>query len=256
MPPIVAIDLETTGLDPASDAIIEIGAQKFDGQRIEGEWSSLINPGRSISNFITKLTGISNPMVRDAPQLEEVLPELVDFVGDAPVLGHRVSFDLGFLRRAGVLKLNDSIDTYDMAAVLLPQASRYNLGSLGKQLNILFPATHRALDDAKVTVGVYQQLYLRLLELPMDLLAEIVRMGEQRSWGGEWPFKQALKERLQAGAQAATLRAGQLSGPLFETPEPGEVEARQGMLTDSKEIDPEEAAAPLEHGGAFSHFPL
>lgn len=251
MPPIVAIDIETTGLDPNSDAIIEIGAQKFEGQRIEGEWSSLINPGRSIPPFITRLTNISNPMVREAPHVEEVLEELADFVGNAPVLGHRVSFDLSFLRRQGLFKLNEAIDTFDMAAVLLPEARRYNLGALGKLLNVIFPATHRALDDAKVTVGIYQQLYAQMLELPIDLLAEIVRLGEQRSWGAEWPFKQALKERSQESVPA---RSQRLSDPLFERPAPGHVESRRGILADSKSMDAEEAAAPLEHGGAFSNY--
>jgi DNA polymerase-3 subunit epsilon/ATP-dependent DNA helicase DinG len=251
MPPIVAIDLETTGLDPNSDAIIEIGAQKFEGQRIEGEWTTLVNPGRSISNFISKLTGITNPMVRDAPQIEEVLPELREFVGDTPILGHRVSFDLSFLRRQGLFKLNESIDTYEMAAVLLPEAKRYNLGALGKLLNVAFPATHRALDDVKVTVAIYQQLFDQALELPIDLLAEIVRMGEQRAWDGEWPFKQALLAR---GQEKGTQGSKQLSGPIFERPVPGNLEERRGVLSESKQLDAEEASAPLEHGGAFSKF--
>ena len=87
MPSIVAIDIETTGLSPEQDAIIEIGAVRFNGHRIEGEWSTLVNPGRVILPFITQLTGISNEMVRNSPPVKAVTRQLADFVGDAPVLG-------------------------------------------------------------------------------------------------------------------------------------------------------------------------
>ena len=150
---IVAIDIETTGLSQDRDAIIEIGAVKFKGHRVEDEWSSLINPGRHIPEFITGLTGISDVEVRNAPRFQDIAHELETFVGNAPVVGHNVRFDLGFLQKAGLLQYNEVIDTYELAAVLMPTASRYNLGALGKQLGILLPATHRALDDARVTMA-------------------------------------------------------------------------------------------------------
>jgi DNA polymerase III epsilon subunit family exonuclease len=90
----VAIDIETTGLDSQKDAIIEIAAVKFTGRRVEGEWTSLINPGRPIPPLITQLTGINNEMVRNKPPVRAVIQELADFVGNAPVVGHNVRFDL------------------------------------------------------------------------------------------------------------------------------------------------------------------
>ena len=99
MPSIVALDIETTGLESQTDAIIEIGAVRFKSRRVEGEWSSLINPGRRIPPFITQLTGISDQMVSESPPIRSVLADLTDFVGDAPILGHNVGFDLSFLRR-------------------------------------------------------------------------------------------------------------------------------------------------------------
>src|SRR5512142_802626 len=98
MPSIVALDIETTGLDPHSDSIIEIGAVRFNGARVEDEWTTLVNPGRSIPPFITQLTGINNEMVRNAPPLKAIIHELADFVGESPVLGHNVRFDLAFLQ--------------------------------------------------------------------------------------------------------------------------------------------------------------
>ena len=157
---IVAIDIETTGLNDERDAIIEIGAVKFKGHRVEAEWTSVINPGRHIPEFITGLTGISDAETRNAPKLRDIIHDLEAFVGDAPVVGHNIRFDLGFIQKqAGILNYNEVIDTYEIAAVVMPTASRYNLGSLGKQLGILLPATHRALDDAKVTMAAFNKLF-------------------------------------------------------------------------------------------------
>src|SRR5215467_10106983 len=99
MDSIVAIDIETTGLNEDRDTIIEIGAVKFKGHRVEDEWTTLINPNRHIPEFITGLTGISDVEVRQAPRLPEIAGDLEDFVGDAPVVGHNVRFDLGFLQK-------------------------------------------------------------------------------------------------------------------------------------------------------------
>src|SRR5512143_216046 len=165
MTEVVAIDIETTGLDPERDAIIEIGAVKFKGNRIEAEWSSLVNPRRHVPEFITSLTGIDDAMLRQAPSFREVAPALESFLGSSALLGHNVRFDLGFLQRGVPLSRNTVIDTYQLAAVLLPSAGRYNLGALGKELGVLLPATHRALDDARVTHAIY----LRLQELAREL---------------------------------------------------------------------------------------
>jgi DNA polymerase-3 subunit epsilon/ATP-dependent DNA helicase DinG len=122
MDSIVALDIETTGLDPQKDAIIEIGAVRFNEHRLEGEWTSLVNPGIRIPPFITQLTGITDQMVLRSPSIRDVLPDLEAFVGNTPILGHSIRFDLGFLRRLKILRDNDTLDTYEMASVLLPNA--------------------------------------------------------------------------------------------------------------------------------------
>src|SRR5712692_1241108 len=103
---IVALDIETTGLEADRDAIIEIGAIRFKGERVEAEFSTLVNPGRKLSPFITRLTGITDAMLVNAPRLPALLPKIEAFVGDAPVLGHNVQFDLGFVRARGILRYN------------------------------------------------------------------------------------------------------------------------------------------------------
>ncbi|MEK6256424.1 MAG: exonuclease domain-containing protein [Chloroflexota bacterium] len=252
---IVALDLETTGLDSKKDAIIEIGAIRFSKNRVEAEYSQLINPGRQIPSFITQLTGITNAMVRNAPRIEEVLDELEQFVGDVPVLGHNVKFDLSFVRQQGLFKYNDGLDTYDMASVLLPAAGRYNLAALGQILGIPFPATHRALDDAKVTQLVYEQLYERALNLPIDMLAEIVKMGETIEWGAGRVFSQALKEKTNGDAGDKPKGHYPLTGPWASIGTSDAIEPLN-PVEEPTHLDVDEVAAMLEHGGVFSkHFP-
>ncbi len=193
MPSLVSLDLETTGLDPRNDAIIEIGIVRFNGKRVEQEFQTLINPGIPIPTEITRLTGINNEMVRNAPPLTAVIQQVVDFIGDTPVVGHNVQFDLGFMMHANVLQYVQAVDTYEMAAVLMPLASRYNLGGLCQQLGIPLQNAHRALDDARMTHHLFLRLYEMALELPIDLVAEIVRLGETVDWDASWVFQQVLR---------------------------------------------------------------
>ncbi|MEN6524414.1 MAG: 3'-5' exonuclease, partial [Anaerolineaceae bacterium] len=155
MTSIVALDVETTGLDPQKDAIIEIGAVRFNGKRIEERFSQLINPGRPIPSLITQLTGITNDMVRNQPTMGAIIHSLVDFIGDSPILGHRIQFDLGFLKKWQKFPYNPVIDTYELASVLMPTASRYGLASLCQQLGIFSTEPfHRAFNDAEMTSQV------------------------------------------------------------------------------------------------------
>lgn len=254
MPSIVALDIETTGLDPRSDAITEIGAVRFSGTRVEGEWTTLINPGRPIPGFITQLTGISNDMVRNAPPLKAVLQELSDFVGDAPVVGHNVRFDLSFLQQSKILLHNDVLDTYELASVLMPTAGRYNLGALGQQLGVLLPATHRALDDARVTHAIFVRLQERGMELPTGMMAEFVRLSEEFQWGARWVFGQILQNRMRQPVSQRKEQPhprGIMSGP--DAKRDLHVPPLEPHSTFHK-LDEDEAAAVLEHGGPFSHY--
>lgn len=253
MTSIVALDIETTGLDPDGDAITEIGAVRFNERRIEAEWHSLINPGRRIPPQITQLTGITDAMVRGAPRIHEVIEELEEFVGDLPVLGHNVRFDLTFLKKNGVFKYNDPLDTYDMAAVLLPTAGRYNLGALAQSLGILLPATHRALDDARVTHAIFMRLYQEALNLPLDLLADIVKLGDNvPNWDGYGLFFEALRARSKETISGRKVTGGRL-GPLFGDKPPRDAEPLIPVPNPTP-LDVDEVSSILEYGGAFSRY--
>lgn len=248
MDTLVALDIETTGLDSSRDAIIEIGAVRFSGSRVDDEWSSLINPNRHVPDFITGLTGIDDAMLRQAPNLRDVIHELEAFVGDAPILGHNVQFDIGFLRQRIPFFGNRVIDTYELASVLVPNAGRYNLGSLGKELGILLPATHRALDDARVTKAIFVRLQQIAQTLPPPLMQELLRLSEPLAWGGRYVFEEALRaapsNRGQKKAPMATSAAGPLHDayPALDMPE------------EIRPLDPDELATILQEGGPFSEY--
>jgi ATP-dependent DNA helicase DinG len=248
MKSIIAIDIETTGLDPNRDAITEIGAIRFNGNRIEEEWSTLINPRRHIPENITQLTGIDDSMVRNAPTVQEVVRDLENFVGTLPVMGHNVRFDLSFLQKQGLFAFNPIIDTYELASVLLPTASRYNLGALAQLLAIPLPATHRALDDARVTQAVFLELYELARQLPIDTLAEITRLCEPIEWDGAWVFMDVMRERSHEPIDVKKPRRRRARGEArYDTPPLSPVET-------PVPLDPDEVAALLEYGGPFSNY--
>src|SRR5215216_5958385 len=249
MQSIVAIDIETTGLSEERDAIIEIGAVKFKGHRVEEEWSTLLNPNRHIPEFVSGLTGITDAEVRNAPRFQEVAVELEAFVGNAPVVGHNVRFDLGFLQRAGLFQYNEVVDTYELASVLMPTASRYNLGALGKQLGILLPATHRALDDARVTMAAFNRLVEMARELPLEMVDEIVRLSEPLAWDAGWLFQEVIRNQSKQGVHVKKIKKKD-SGAWFDESKFPPLENPDRPIP----LNVDEVSSVLEYGGPFSRY--
>jgi len=249
---IAALDIETTGLNPQKDKIIEIGVRLFDGTRIEDEWTSLINPRCHIPEFITDLTGISNEMVHNAPDIQDVLDDLTTLVGTIPILGHNIRFDLSFLAKYNCFTFNPSLDTYEMAAVLLPSASRYNLGALARELIVPQSNQHRALDDARATHLVFLRLWDLAYKLPEELLSEIVQHGKHLDWGGNWPFQQILQNRLKEQKHTPT-KNRKKSLQIFT---PYEKISSVPLQNDQEihSLNVEEVASILDYGGPFSSY--
>ncbi|MBI1877323.1 MAG: 3'-5' exonuclease [Chloroflexi bacterium] len=98
----ISLDIETTGLDPEQDAILEIGAIRFKGSQVFETYHTLLDPGRPIPYKIQQLTGITPADLKGAPTIGAVLPKLRHFVGDNPIIGHNIGFDLSFLYRQGL----------------------------------------------------------------------------------------------------------------------------------------------------------
>jgi ATP-dependent DNA helicase DinG len=192
---LVALDLETTGLDVEKDSIIEIGVVRIrDGQVIE-EFGTLVNPGFVIPAETTHITGIHQDDLRHAPLLIQALPQIAEFVGNAPVIAHNAAFDIGFMRRFNTLKQNLPIDTYELASILLPRTPRYSLASLAELFGINLENAHRALDDARATAILYWHLWGKTLELPNHILQELVRAMQPFTWETGEVFRAALQEK-------------------------------------------------------------
>jgi ATP-dependent DNA helicase DinG len=207
---LVAIDLETTGLDPNTDNIIEVGAVRINDGEIVEEFSTLVNPGGNIPQNVTHITGIRTEDVLDAPRINAVLKQITDFVGGAPLVGHNVNFDANFLARHGILKNNLRIDTYDLASVLLPRAPRYNLSSLSALIGIDLESAHRALDDARAAARLYWLLWQKALALPYPTLREIVNAAVGMRWDAFPVFEAALRESARQPGETPDVEAAVL----------------------------------------------
>ena len=157
----VCIDLETTGLNPKTDKIIEIGVVKVENNLIVEEWETLVNPGRKLEERIVSLTGIRDEQLSSAPMIEAVLPKLLEIIGDHVLLGHSVLFDYSFIKKAAVnQKLSfekQGIDTLKIARKYLADLESRSLPCLCEHYGIGHSA-HRALQDAKATVELYRKL--------------------------------------------------------------------------------------------------
>ena len=255
----IALDLETTGLDTDRDAIIEIGAVKFRGSEVLGEFAVLVNPGRRLPAEIVALTGITDDDLVDAPNIQEVLPRLQSFVGDLSVIGHNVSFDLAFLRHWNVLRGNKSFDTFRLATVLVPEVRRYSLGNLAAHFGVQAPESHRALHDAYATQRLFSVLFERARSLPTSLLEELIKHGSRVEWPATRFFRNVLeslaKEPFTATAGQQFLKVGDAAedGPMFA------VQSKAQPLEPAQirePVDVERLASLLEEGGAFDQgFP-
>lgn len=158
------VDLETTGLDPQWNDIIEFGAMRVENGIVSDRYSALVNPGYEIDDFITELTGITNEMLASAPIVADVLPKFLNFVGDSVVVGHNVNFDINFIYDtcASVLKKsfsNDFVDTMRLSRRLFPQERHHRLCDLIERFNTGDAVEHRALADVEQTNRCY--LYMR-----------------------------------------------------------------------------------------------
>ncbi|HEU0020554.1 MAG TPA: helicase C-terminal domain-containing protein [Dehalococcoidia bacterium] len=178
----VALDLETTGLDPSRDAIIEIGAVKFQDDQVIDTFQTFVNPGRNIPEFIQRLTGISPNQVKRAPTFNAVMDDLESFLEGHPIVGHNISFDLRFLDSHGLTLANPSHDTWDLASVFLPTTTEYSLRYLANLLGAEHTNPHRALDDAQATREVFVSLLRRASELDPGLLAHITNLSNRSRW--------------------------------------------------------------------------
>lgn len=159
----VLVDIETTGLSPKENDIIEIGAIKVRQNEIIEKYESLIKIDYKLNPFITRLTGITNEMLKEGKEVEEVLEEFIDFAGSDIIMGHNVNFDINFIydkceKYLDTYLKNDFIDTMRIAKKLLPDSPNYKLGTLAERFDVSYKNAHRGLTDVEITFDVYNRL--------------------------------------------------------------------------------------------------
>jgi DNA polymerase-3 subunit epsilon len=171
----IVIDLETTGLDPSYDEIIEFAAVRVENGAIVSEFQSLVKPPYPIDSFITELTGITNEMLSTAPSVDTVLPNFLDYVGQSTVVAHNANFDVNFLYDACSFRKpfsNDFIDTMRLSRRLFRQERHHRLGDLTDRFGIVGDIEHRALSDVLKTQACYEYMkaYIRDNNISLESL--------------------------------------------------------------------------------------
>lgn len=159
----VVLDIETTGLNPKENEIIELSALKVENNEIIAEFSTLVKPSGIISSYITNLTGISQSMTKSAPDIKEAIKLFADFCSNNVIVGHNVKFDIGFINN-NLLEfynqpfVNDYVDTLRLARIYLPSLPNKKLGTIAAYFNFDTTGMHRGLKDCVVTNLCFQKM--------------------------------------------------------------------------------------------------
>lgn len=244
----VALDVEGTGMDPARDEIIEIGAVKFRGPTIIGRFETLVRPTASISLGIRSLTGISNEAVRSAPPFAAIAPRLREFIRNAPIVGQSIAFDLDMLAAAGLALGNVRYDTFELATILLPDLTAYNLQTIAAKLGVPAVDTHRAIADAETTMAVFNRLVERAETFDEATLGRITDATRVAGSQLTHLFAELVRERkAERGAVGGTSIGAQLLAQLAPSTNLG---------SEAMFLVPRERPPRLEETGSDTPIPL
>ncbi len=185
----VALDIESTGLNPQKDEIIEIAMVKFQGGKKIDSWDVLINPQKDVPYQVLSITGIKQSDLNDAEIFENVENKIKKFIGDYPIVGHNIEFDLNFLEAKGIKIKNSRYDTWHLATILLPNLPAYGLEFLTSRFNLTHKDTHRALSDTEACRDLFLFLIDRIYQLEINLFSEISSFLQKSDWDVKNIFK-------------------------------------------------------------------
>ena len=175
-------DIETTGLAFRTEKVTEIGAIKIKNGEIIDTFECFVNPEKPIPEEVVNITHITDDMVKDAETIDKVLPKFLDFIGDTVLVAHNANFDIGFMKynaeNYGYKLTNTYIDTLALARELFPDYKKYKLGIIAEKLGIKVDVAHRALDDVKTLVAVFNVMMDMLKMKNIEKVDEINRLGE------------------------------------------------------------------------------
>ena len=170
----VIVDLETTGLSPQYDKITEIAAIKIEDNKIIDKFESFVNPEIEIPRNITRLTGITNQMVKDAPKTRDVLKEFLKFARSSTIVAHNANFDISFLqshlsKNFRLSFINPTLCTKELAKLTVPEINSKALAALCRFFEIENLNAHRAMSDVKATYQIFNIMRKRLSMQSLDL---------------------------------------------------------------------------------------
>lgn len=224
----IGLDLETTGLNPKNDHIIEVAIILFDDEKIIEEWTTLVRPPIQIPAFTTHLTGITNDMVKDAPLFKDVLETVREKVKDLPIMGHFIFFDVNFLNENRTGLPNVQLDSCQLAQAFMPKEASYSLEVLAQKLNIPQPGAHRAINDVRANIELMWRLCAHVRALSneeKEMLSPILKKSQ-------WPWAPVLLDVL---AQAVRPTDALITSPNNETASSGETHTDLKKLTQETE---------------------
>ncbi len=167
--PFTVFDTETTGLEARTNRIIELGGIRFDKKGILSRFNVLVQPGCSIPPEVSKINGITDDMLKGKPEMSQVMPDFLRFIGDSVLIAHNAPFDISFVNeelfRLGHTALtNRVIDTRLLAKELFPGLPKYALQDLARHFGINALEAHRAEDDSRVCMELFLVCIRKLAE--------------------------------------------------------------------------------------------
>jgi len=230
----IALDLETTGLEPHQAEVIELGAIRFVDGEPEEKFSALVQPEGELPPIITALTGIGPEDLNGAPPLGEVLPEFLQFIGGGKIVAHKAEFDRGFLEAAAAglgisLPRYEWLDTLLLARALLPRSRNHKLGTLAEGLGLPQEGPHRAAADAARAGYLLIELLERGLEVGLGALKDLAGLSPPELRGIFSGLVDFRRERGLLGERRAA------QAPLWE---PHPREAREDFRLDPDQVEP------------------
>jgi Rad3-related DNA helicase/DNA polymerase III epsilon subunit-like protein len=197
----VALDTETTGTEPDSGEIIEVAAVRFrlergGNVRVLDKWQTFVRPHNPIPYKISHLTGIRQADVEHAPNFEQIRERLEKFIGNFPLVGHSIDADIAFLARQSFKVNNTSIDTYELATLLIPNSTNFSLVAVAGFLDVLPEGeAHRAMADTMMAVNVFAKFVERIEDLPFEILREVNKLADGI---GDWSLRPIFKDAYEA----------------------------------------------------------
>lgn len=222
----IVLDTETTGLDYTREKIIEFAAVRLENGKIKAEFQTLINPKQHIRKSSIAIHGITEDMVKDAPTEEEVLPAILDFIGDYPIVAHNAIFDYSFLNEASLRVLNKGInnvriDTQQMFKEVYPELEAHGLEALTRKFKVEFTKHHRAMADTMGLALAYpglKKLYCQkndwqqkqlenvdyLFERYLRIQNSVLTMQSELQ-----DLRSVFKMHFELGGQAVTAQSGE-----------------------------------------------